>query len=369
LPLTAQGLPAYFLEIPGGLHGSSPQPDGARVGGPPIPPSLRSHETLQVMATATGQVAAPVRLPGYVTATAASAGAFFAAVVTGPVARFYVIRLAAGGTSATATKLPIPADTAPIGFIAASPDGSKLAISTYVRHGPASDIQNLIVAATATGAERRWMTPAQDSQGSMGTMAWLADGKTLAFSWTGTSDTSPSSTLRLLDTTAAGDDLLSSTAVLPLVNRVGAFGDYTISPDRKVVIGIPGCLPGCPPGDVGTIRGHKVAPGSVIQFSAATGNPSVLYEEPPLPGTSGHFQNSACTDPLWISNSGRKVLLTCFQHRSATSKRRAKTVIHVVLLDNGRVRQLPWLAATAYEITAFPGITAFGGIPAFPLNP
>ena len=57
------------------------------------------------------------------------------------------------------------------------------------------------------------------------------------------------------------------------------------------------------------------------------------------------------------------------QHRPATSKRWAKTVIHVVLLDNGRVRQLPWLAATAYEITAFAGITAFGGIPAFPLNP
>src|SRR5450759_1686319 len=112
--------------------------------------------------------------------------------------------------SATFTELPIPPDTAPIGFIAASPDASKLAISTYVRHGPAGDIQNLTVASTATGAERRWTTPAQDSQGSMDTMAWLADGRTLAFNWTGASETSPWSSLRLLDSSVAGDDLLSS---------------------------------------------------------------------------------------------------------------------------------------------------------------
>ena len=43
--------------------------------------------------------------------------------------------------------------------------------------------------------------------------------------------------------------------------------------------------------------------------------------------------------------------------------------MHVVLLANGRIRELPWLAATPGDITAFPGITAYGGVPALPPNP
>ena len=350
LPLTADGLPAYFAETPLSPHGG----------------------TLRIVATATGQTVATVKLPGRVAAVAASKGAFFAATVTGRQKSFYEIRLAAGGTSARAGLLPIRPVTAAIGFIAASPDGSKLAISTFaprmpLPYGAEYNIQNLIVASTDTGAERRWLTPAQDRQGSMGVMNWLADGKTLAFTWTGAAETSPSTSLRLLNTAAPGNDLLASRPVLRTFNQAGDFS-YTISPDGHTVIGIERCLPGCGPGSPGTVHGHRGALGSVIEFSAATGDARVLYQEPSLPGTSSRRQHSACNDPIWISDSGRTLLLYCFQHRAATTTRKASTLTHVIVLDNGRItRQLPWLAGTVNDRTVFPGlVNAAGGVPPLP---
>ena len=353
LPFTPDGLPAYFTEIPIGSH----------------------SETLRIMATATGKTAATVRLPGQVTTIAASDGAFFAVVRRGAQKSFYEIRLGARGTAARATELPIRPVTAAIGFIAASPDGSKLAISTFgprrpLPYGAEYNIQNLIVASTATGAERRWLTPAQGRKGSMGVMNWLADGKTLAFTWTAAAEVSPSTGLRLLNTAAPGNDLLASRQVLRDFNRAGDFS-YTISPNGHVVIGIEHCLPGCAPGSPGIVQGHRAALGSLLEFSAATGNARILYEEPPLPGTSSHRLTSACNDPLWTSDSGHTVLLYCFQHRPATAGRKGVTLTHVIVLDNGRVtRELPWLAGTVNDITVFPGmVNAARGIPALPLNP
>src|SRR5262249_7211872 len=200
------GLPAYFMADSGPFEPI--EPNGTSVGAPPASHLPRAHK-LQIIATATRELGAAVHLPGYVTAISASAGAFFAAVVKDRAASFYEVRLSHAGTHATVTRLPIPEDTAPIGYIAVSPDGRKLAISTYVRQGNAGDIQNLVVAATSTGAERRWHTPARDARGSMGIMAWLADGKTLAFNWIGPAQVSPSTGLRLLDTSAPGNNLLS----------------------------------------------------------------------------------------------------------------------------------------------------------------
>ena len=206
----------------------------------------------------------------------------------------------------------------------------------------------------------------------MDVMNWLADGKTLAFTWTGAAEVSPSTTLRLLDTEAPGNDLLASRPVLRTFNQAGDFS-YTISRNGHVVIGIEQCLPGCGPGSPGIVQGHRAALGSVIEFSAVTGNARVLYAEPALPGTSSRHQNSACNDPLWISDSGRTLLLYCFQHRPATARRKGVTLTHVIVLDNGRVtRELPWLAWTVNDITVFPGmLNAAGGIPPLPyrLNP
>jgi WD40-like Beta Propeller Repeat len=355
---TWDGLPAYFIANPGPFDGG--EPSGTNAGGSPAS-QLPAAQDLPIIATSTGRAVATVRLPGYVAAISASAGAFFAAVVKDNAAYFYEVRLPHGGTRATATKLPIPADTAPIGFIAASPDGRKLAISTLVQHGSASDIQNLVVAATSTGTERRWYTPATDAQGSMGTMAWLADGKTLAFNWTGPAAVSPSTGLRLLDTSAPGDNLLSGAFMLRGYNRAGSFDDYAISPDGRMLLGVVSCLPGCGPGSLGTVQGHPDLLGSLIQFGAATKAPAVRYAEPELPGVAASSGNSGCIDPMWLSASGRKILLPCFQHRPGTRGHKGATLTHVFLLDGGKATALTWLSGFVNGEAAFPGITFMGG--------
>jgi hypothetical protein len=94
--------------------------------------------------------------------------------------------------------------------------------------------------------------------------------------WTGSSETSPSSSLRLLGPAADGDDLMASRAVLPLVNAAGGFDGYTISGNGKVVVGtVSGPR-------TGVVDGARVAVGSVVAFSAGTRTPSVRYR-PPLP--------------------------------------------------------------------------------------
>jgi hypothetical protein len=49
------------------------------------------------------------------------------------------------------------------------------------------------------------------------------------------------------------------------------------------------------------------------------------------------------------------VLIECYQQRV-----KAAATVHIVLLARGQVSQLPWLAATASEVTSFPGLMAIG---------
>jgi dipeptidyl aminopeptidase/acylaminoacyl peptidase len=232
-----------------------------------------------------------------------------------------------------ATRLPaLHAARGPSGqvdSITASPDGSHLAISTDVQHGNTDDVQNLIVASIATGTERRWTTPRQDSGGSMGPIRWLAGSRTLAVNWLGFSSATPSS-LRLLDTAAPGTDPLSGRAVLPL--NPSQFSDLSISPDGRMLIGI---------------ADHpKSAP--VVQAR-------LLYQPPAVRDKwTGMTLNSNCLDPLWISNSGQQVLLMCTLPRPEGPQRIA-SIPHILLLDHGRVIRLPWLTGIG------PAITAFGG--------
>ena len=337
-PLTASGLPAYFLEYPISYEESAgAQPGTANEGSSPIPSRFRSHETLRIVATATGKVAATATMPGYVTAIAASRGAFFAAVVRDNLARFYEIQMTSGRTGTAVTELPIPPDTAPVEFMAASPDGARLAYSTLVMHGGSGDVQNLFVASTTEDSEREWTTPASYSAGSMGPMNFLADGRTLAFSWTGPSRTSPSSALRLLDTAAPGGDLMAGRAALRFADQAGMVEGYTLSPDGRVAVGVTSGLP------------HQTVVYSATMPAAGTRKPALLYRPPERRANS---VNSCNTPPLWVSNTGSQVLIECYATASAD--------VRIVLVNHGHVTQLPWLDATANEITAFPGITAIG---------
>jgi len=338
LPSLADGLPAYFLEDPiSDLVG--PQPRTRDEGGPPIPSGFRSHETLRVVATATGKVAATATLPGYVAAIAASRAAFYAAVVRDNVARFYEIRLTDSRTGTTVTQLPVRPDSAPLGFMAVSPDGAKLAYSTFVMHGKAGQDQNLVVASTTGGSQREWLTPAQDSQGYLGAMDWLADGRTLAFDWESTADTSAAESLRLLDTAAPGSNLMGGRAVLPSVYESRAFVGAALSASGQVVVGQA----------LGSAASHAPED-SILAFSAATGAETVLYRSSP----NGIHGNGCYSPPLWMSDAGRAVLVTCYQGEYVTATPHLNYAVNVVLIKDGRATVLPWLDATAEAVTAFP---------------
>ena len=345
-PATLDGLPAYFLAL-------GYRPPGARPG--------RGHWTGQlepqavdIVVTATGEVAAAGTLPaGLARVAAGRDGTFYAAVTSGQATKFYQIRLPASGTVASVTRLPIPALHAARGpagqvdSITASPDGSHLAISTDVQHGNTDDVQNLIVASIATGTERRWTTPPQDSGGSMGPISWLAGSRTLAVNWLGFSSATPSS-LRLLDTAAPGTDLLSGRAVLPL--NPSQFSDLSISPDGRVLIGVADHPKSAP-----VVQGRTAVQGSVIGFSPRTGQARLLYQPPTVRDKwTGMTLNSNCLDPLWISNSGQQMLLMCTRPRPEGPQRIAG-IPHILLLDHGRIIRLPWLTGIAQAITAFGG--------------
>jgi len=314
-------------------------------GGSAVP----ARETIDIVSTATGQTAATATLPGYVYRVAAdSEGRFYASVVQRreSVARFYEIRLPASGTAATVTALHVPAFSGDISYIAVSPDGGKLAMATYVQHGNTADVQDLTVASTATGSERRWTTPRQYSQGSVSGIAWLADGRTLAVSWYGPS--APQSFLRLLDTAAPDSALLSGRPVLPLSNAAGGFSDFIISPNGRLLVG----TMQYPKGPFGVAQGRATRLGDVIEFSARTGQPRIAFRPPAVWDKAfAMTEYSHCYDPPWIGNSGQKMLLTCTYPRPKGQD--IASIPHTMLLDHGRVIQLPWLDQLAQGMAAF----------------
>jgi hypothetical protein len=324
-PRLSDGLPAYFLAVPEGETTGR----GAASG------------TAKIVSTATGRISAAATLPGSVYRFAGDgAGRFYAAVVPrrGPV-RFYRIARPASGTVARVTALPVHAPAGGISFLAVSPNGAELAMATYVQRGSTSYVQNLTVASTTTGAQRRWSTPPQDATDSMNSVSWLADGQTLAFSW-GPAVNSPKGSFRLLDTAAPGTDLLAGRSVLPLSNAAGKFGEFVISGDGRVLIG----TVQYPDGPFGVVNGQRTTLGDVIEFSARTGRASFLYR--PAPQEAPHAV-TFCQDPLWVSSSGRQALLTCTSSSPAAGSPVGRSSESVLLLGPHGATRLPRLEPRA----------------------
>jgi hypothetical protein len=337
LPTLADGLPAYFLEYPISYQVIAEAQRGtAYNGSSPGPARSHKYEILRIVATATGKVAATIKIPGYVTAIAASREAFFAAVVINGGARFYEIRHVRPGFTAMVL-LPIRPDTARIAYMAVSPGGAKLAYSTLVPHGATARIQNLVVASTADGSQREWTIPASYSTGYMGPMNWLANGRTLAFNWVDSSEPGLLS-MRLVDTAARGSNLMAGRVVLPSVYKNRPFESYSaLSPIGQVVVGEAD----------GSAASH-VPQGSLLAYSTATGQPTVLYPVSP----PGRDRTTGCDTPMWISNAGSEVLTSCIQEVKATPP--IRYVVNTVLINHGRAALLPWLDAATDEVTAFP---------------
>jgi hypothetical protein len=146
-------------------------------------------------------------------------------------ARFFLLRVAANGRSASLTRLPIsvPGDVG-VNDVALSPDGGMLAIAgqscSAASHCRYTGIR---VISLATGATREWTAHVP---GSPWALSWAGDER-LAFQW----QSQASHGYRLLSVTGAGGNLLAAPAIAgPAPTPTRSVPRALITPDGRVVI-------------------------------------------------------------------------------------------------------------------------------------
>jgi hypothetical protein len=305
--------------------GSAPSA-GSFTGVPPYYVMVENASLAVVRATATGATLASIttRTP-FVGVTGAADDRTFVLdaqrSVMGPSVlwpgqpAFYLLRLSASGAEKSFTRLRLPAlpqGTAVTG-LALSPDGSKLAVEvdsgSYGRPG----LLEIRVYTLAAGAFRTWFTTGStdpvDSGGFTGsgvngsqTISWAGNSRTLAFDWQNRSYTNG---VRLLDTTASGDNLIADSRLAAITSMPGstlsaAPGKDHVSPCvTDLIISLDGSAIVC---GYDTTIGGRVATTKVRSSGASSTTP---------PGAS-----SSTTGFLRYSTStGKPSVISVFQFR------------------------------------------------------
>ena len=224
-------------------------PAGSYTGVPAYYVAVENRSLAAVRATATGATLARIstRTPFAGVTGAADDRTFVLDAqrqVMGPTVRwpgqprFYLLRLNASGAKESLTRLAMPAlpkGTAVTG-LALSPDGSKLAVAVDSGTNGQPGLQEIGVYTLATGAFRTWFTnglaDSEDPGGFTGSgvdgsesISWAADSRTLAFDWGNRSLVG----VRLLDTTASGDNLIADSRLAVIL---GPPGPHSVSPAK-----------------------------------------------------------------------------------------------------------------------------------------
>jgi hypothetical protein len=253
----------------------------------PAPVAVTDAFTGRVLAT----VRAPVAGPGFAGVAAAGDDRTFvlAAQESRPaVVRFYELRLTSDGRVASLTRL-LSVASAGVPAFAVSPDASRLAYATAY---------GIRVVSLATGAGRSWNADGHTVVGYAAQLSWAGD-RTLAFYWASVAAGSRQTGVRLLDTSAAGSDLLSSRLIVP-VPEVAAFGKIDglsgvlLTPDGSKVFAT-------------AVTGLPDNPGAeVVEFSARTGQPLAVVS--PRADESG--MGTTCL-ALWTDPSGDRLTAEC----------------------------------------------------------
>ena len=122
--------------------------------------------------------------------------------------------------------------------IALSPDGKLLAVSLQNDSSP-DPVGAIQVLNLATGATRTWTAPA-NSVYIPGPPSWADGSRVIAFTWLRSTQSGLMSAprgIRLLDTTAPGDNLVAGTVIVPSgVVAAGSIVSARITPDGRDVI-------------------------------------------------------------------------------------------------------------------------------------
>jgi hypothetical protein len=278
---------------------------GAYTGVPPYYVAIGNPSLAVVRATATGATLARIttRTP-FVGVTGAADDRTFVLdaqrLVMGPTVlwpgqpAFYLLRLTASGTEESFTRLAIPAlpkGTAVTG-LALSPDGSKLAVEVDSGNFTQPGLLEIRVYTLATGAFRTWFTNGstdpEDPGGFTGsgvdgsaTISWAADSRTVAFDWKNQSYVG----VRLLDTTASGDNLITDSRLAIIQANMtsqggGQSGSASVPPDyisqcvTDSIISLDGSAIVC--GYTTNMDGRDTTTG-FIRYSTRTGKPTVVF--------------------------------------------------------------------------------------------
>ena len=325
------GVPAYYVA----LITAKPQSDVAN----DLGSSSLAYSGAELRSTQTGAVLARITPPEpYVSFTGVTGAADdrtfvlsaqgpypSSAVPPFPAQRFFLLRIApAARAGARMTLTALPAGYVPAGYgisdLALSPDGTHLAAQMGDRLGYAEE---LVVFDLATGTQRAWSTRtcaecAPNGGGNLwmganpDALSWTADSQHVAFTW--------ENTVRLLDTRAAGSDILTdSTTVATWTGGVTGLNQWRgaiITPDGRTVLGIEQ-LGGM--NLKGPIREH------LVSWSAATGQQIAVLNNLNARKLGDYEQI------LFTSDDGSVLVLT-YQRPGAKA-----AIVH-----DGRSTPIPW---------------------------
>ena len=223
---------------------------------------------------------------------------------------FFLIRLSKAGQLGTAQRLNVSVPRGQlVTGLALSPDGRRLAMAVQPDNVKAKpDLEQVRVYTLATGAVRTWSASGIIGAGpdDARSMSWTADGRTLAFEWTGA--TGPSSgtiAVRLLDVGARGGGLLArSRLATPLTGKnpagLACQEDSVITPDGSAVVcgAIEATGVSVRPSASGSPlkRGAQTA---FFEFSTATGKVTRALGRWTFPSVG-----ALSVEVLWTSRSG-----------------------------------------------------------------
>jgi hypothetical protein len=158
---------------------------------------------------------------------------------TGLDLRLYRFAISAAGKPGRLTELAAtPMRNQTTEGIALSPDGKLLAIS-LMNNSSADSVAAIQVLNLATGASRTWSAP-PGSTYIPGPPSWADGSRIIAFTWLLTTQSGLMSAprgIRLLDTTAPGDNLMAGTVLVPSGKVAGgSIVSAQITPDGRDVI-------------------------------------------------------------------------------------------------------------------------------------
>jgi hypothetical protein len=215
--------------------------------------------------SATGAVLATVRVPtvsshGGTQGPSITAGSDLTYVI-GQGGRYYLMRVAPDGHSATLSRLSLSIP----GYndVALSPDGRMLATVVQSCHAGGCQYTGIQVVTLATGASRTWTT---QERGAPFSLSWAGNGH-VAFQW--------HQGYRLLDITQPGTNLLASS--VPIAGPPPEAADYgfvppaLVTPDGRAVV--TSTVQNIPEGN-----GRDTVVAKIVELDAGTGQLlKVLY--------------------------------------------------------------------------------------------